>query len=271
MQALIDIAREAVSENRLLPFSVYCSVKEQRMLNVPIIKPLLIVVLAGNKELGFDKTLNCPSGSFVFLSNAPTVAMRNIPTGAEYFALLIEFDYADFACLEYRENHTHLYLQGNVEPRLELTLKQFIEWSRVSPPELWYIRRQEILQILVSLGFDAVQTFMQPPTLSHKVHTLISADLANDLDASHVSSMLAMSESTLRRKLNAEGDSFQQIKDRAKLGHGLHLVQTSSHSISYIAALCGYTSQSRFTDKFKQLFNITPSELRKTKMSETGE
>ena len=108
-------------------------------------------------------------------------------------------------------------------------------------------------------------------TLSHKVHTIISSNIASDFSADALSSQLAMSEPTLRRKLRSEGNSIQSIKDRAKLGYGLHLVQTTFESIGQIAEQCGYSSQSRFTEKFSQLFGVTPTELRKTRMSESGE
>jgi AraC-like DNA-binding protein len=271
MQQLIDTTKKVICDSEHLPFSVYHSFKEQHMLNVPVIKPLFIAVLSGNKELGAEGELLCPAANFVFLSNTPTISMRNIPSDSEYYALLIEFDYADFDCLEHRTSRENTYFQGEIKPRLEFTLQQFIEWSALSSPELWHIRRKEILQVIASLGFEQVRSIMKPPTLSHKIHTILSSDLANDMDASAIASILAMSESTLRRKLSAEGDRFQDIKDRAKLGQGLHLVQTSVHSIGHIAALCGYASQSRFTDKFKQLFNVTPTDLRKTKMSGSGE
>lgn len=271
MKTLIDMTRSVFDESRHLPFSVYHSVKEQHMMNVPVLKPLLIVVLSGNKRLGTEDESVCTPGHFIFLSNTPHIAMRNIPVDSEYYALLIEFEYSDFECLEHRYPSGSTYFQGQIEPVLQFTLQQFVEWSECTPPQLWHLRRKEILQVLDALGFSQVRSIMQPPTLSHKIHTMITSDLTSDLDVKAVSSMLAMSESTLRRKLTVEGDSFQSIKDRAKLGHGLHLVQTTSLPIGRIAELCGYLSQSRFTDKFKQLFHITPSELRKTQMNETGE
>jgi AraC-like DNA-binding protein len=72
----------------------------------------------------------------------------------------------------------------------------------------------------------------------------------------------------LRRKLKLEGTSVQDIKDQARLGLALHLLQTSSNSIGMIADKCGYQSQSRFTERFKKRFGLTPSELRKTKMTD---
>jgi len=77
-----------------------------------------------------------------------------------------------------------------------------------------------------------------------------------------------MSESTLRRKLKAEGTSIQEIKDQTRMGFGLHLLQTTKKSISIIAQECGYQSQSRFTSRFKDRFGLTPTELRKTKLTE---
>ena len=271
MLKLIETTKKIIKEKVTLPFSVYCSSAEQRMLNVPVMKPLLIFVLSGSKTLGAGDETVCPSGSFVFLSNTPNIAMRNIPMGVEYFALLIEFDYSDFECLRNRNFRTNHYFQGAIEPRLEYTLQQFVEWSNFAPADLWYIRRREILLVLVSLGFDQVETIMEPPTLSHKVHTIISANIMDDIGADALSSMLAMSESTLRRKLAAEGSSLQAIKDRAKLGYGLHLIQTTFDSVGQIAEQCGYSSHSRFTEKFKQLFDITPAALRKTRMHDSGE
>jgi len=271
MLTLIKNTKRITQENECLPFSVYSSAREQRILNVPIMKPLLIFVLAGHKRLGAQSEISCPAGEFIFLSNAPNIVMRNIPDDMEYFALLIEFDYQDFNFLESRAPQLKRYFKGPISSVLEHTLMQFIEWSTFSPPALWSLRRQEILQVLLHEGFIEVNSIIEPPTLSHQVHKLISADIEHNVGVESLSSVLAMSESTLRRKLSAEGTTFQAIKDRAKLGHGLHLVQTSATPIGLIAEQCGYSSQSRFTDKFKQLFGITPSELRKTRVRDLGE
>ena len=271
MVNLIEITKRVVLEKEKLPFSVYNSAKEQHILNVPVIKPLLIFVLSGYKRLGVEDEMICPAGNFVFLSNTPTIAMRNIPDYAEYFAILIEFEYADFDCLSHRQPRSENHFQGAIDPTLEKVLTQFVEWSAFSPDEIWPVRRQEILQLLYYLGFKQVGSIAEPLTTSHKIHSIISANVANDYGAQSLSSMLAMSESTLRRKLSMEGTSLQAIKDRARLGHGLHLIQTTLEPIGLIAEQCGYSSQSRFTDKFKQLFDLTPTALRKTRMSDLSE
>ncbi|WP_215398323.1 helix-turn-helix transcriptional regulator [Rheinheimera oceanensis] len=266
MDKLIQAAKRTLQYPDSLPFSVYSSVKEQRLVNVPVIKPLLICVLDGCKKIGKDDEVSCPAGSFVFLSNSPKVDLRNIAADREYLALLIEFDYQDFASFGYRQHKTANYFHGPIPALLKNTLQQFVEWSAFAPAALWPLRRQEILQTMYHAGYQQVSAVIEPPSLSHKVYSLISADISNDHSVAALSTRLAMSESTLRRKLTAEGVSLQALKDRAKLGYGLHLVQTSLAPVGHIAEQCGYQSQSRFTDKFKQLFGITPTELRRTKM-----
>ena len=249
-----------------LPFAVYSSVKEQQILNVPIIKPLLICVLDGRKRLDGDGGIDCAAGSFVFLSNKPRIDMRNIPGGAEYFALLVEFEFEDFNCLPPKHARTEPFVQGAIEPALMKTLQQFVEWAAFAPPAMWGMRRQEMLRLLSHLGHAQVNAIAEPPSLSHKLHGLVCADLTTDLNADVLAARLALSESTLRRKLAAEGTSLQAIKDKAKLSYGLHLVQTTFEPIGRVAERCGYQSQSRFTDRFKQFFGVTPTELRKTRL-----
>lgn len=265
-RTLIEAAKTLQEAGRLLPFSVYSSVSEQRIVNVPIVKPVLICVLGGSKKLGSQGEIDCPSGSFVILSNHPSITMRNIPGDAEYLALIVEFDYEDFNCLPPKRTRTVPFVQGEIGSAFQQTLLQFVEWSAFAPPVMWPARRREILQLLYHLGFEQVSAVIEPPSLSHKVHGIILADVTRDLHTDELASQLAISASTLRRKLAAEGITLQAIKDRARLGLGLHLVQTTFAPIGRIAEKCGYQSQSRFTDKFKQLFGVTPTELRKTRM-----
>lgn len=268
MGSLVRTIRQLQPSGEALPFSVYSSVKEQKLVNVPIIKPMLICVLDGCKKLG---EIDCPAGSFVILSNHPGIRMRNIPGDGEYLALIVEFEYDDFAQLPPKPARKVPFVQGGISGAFEKTLLQFVEWSAFAPRAMWPARRQELLQLLYHLGYEQVSSVIEPPSLSHKLHGIICANIASDLSADALASRLALSESTLRRKLAMEGTTLQAIKDRARLGYGLHLVQSTFEPIGRVAERCGYQSQSRFTDKFKQLFGVTPTELRKTRMNDSGE
>lgn len=264
--SLILATKRAWSPGIALPFSIYSSVCEQKIVNVPIFKPMLICVLDGSKKLGDQGEIECPPGSFVVLSNHPSINMRNIPGEGQYLALIVEFEHEDFDCLPPKKGRTEPYIQGPLCEAFRKTLEQFVEWSGFAPPAMWAARRQEILHLLYHLGYEKVTAVAEPPSLSHKLHGMISTDFSVDLNADVLAAKLALSESTLRRKLAAEGSTLQAIKDRARLGYGLHLVQSTFEPIGRVAEKCGYQSQSRFTDKFKQFFGVTPTELRKTRL-----
>ncbi len=277
MHRLIQLTKQATAENATLPFAVYSSYKQQNLLNVPVVKPLFIAILSGDKELGAHHAITCHAGDFIFLSDSPTIDMRNIPKDKEYLALLIEFEYQDFSGLKI--NHFEPvtggsnYCVGEITATLNTCLQQFVEWTRYAPEALWPLRRKEIIQLLCHMGHEAVLSQVSNNKISQKIHQLISQQqtimpIEEELTLAYFCDQLAVSESTLRRKLKAEATSLQEIKDQVKLGLGLHLLQTTQHAIRYISEQCGYQSQSRFTERFKARFGITPSELRKTKMTD---
>lgn len=267
MKNLIKLAREVSLENKALPFSVYSSFHEQKISNVPIIKPLLIFILSGEKQLGKNHEVSCLSGTFVFLSNTPNINMRNIPDNDEYFAILIEFEHADFDQFKYKQKTNKSYIQGNTSHLLTEVLTQFIELSNLIPSETLSFRKQELLYLLYSNGYPEVASIASPSSLCHQIYAIISEDITADWSAERLSKYLFMSESTLRRKLKLEGGSIKTIRNQIKLGYGLHLIQTTMEDIGQISMRCGYQSQSRFTEQFKKLFSLTPSELRKTRMN----
>jgi len=267
MQSLIDLI-QTIHITQALPFSIYTSTKEQYLLNVPVVKPLFIAVLGGKKQLGKNDEINCQSGNFIFLSDSPSINMRNIPKGEDYLALLIEFDYQDFEGLDTSAINKEKYCIGDISIEVTKCLEQFVDFGSWAPKALWSHRRKELINLLCQLGYSNILSMAANPKVGHKLHSIIAQNPSNDMSMPNICAQLAMSESTLRRKLKQEGTSIQDIKDQVKLGSGLHLLQTTLEPIGLIAQTCGYHSQSRFTDRFKARFGLTPSQLRKTKMTD---
>jgi len=268
MKNLINVIKNTAEDKHPLPFSVYSSIKEQNLLNVPVVKPMLIAVLGGDKELGKKGEVVCTTGNFIFLSNSPAINIRNIPKGKEYFALLIEFEYQDFEGLQISSVNKQGFCLGEITPTLEKCLQQFVEWSLWAPQELWPLRRKEIIQLMCHMGHKEILSMAANPKIGQRLHTIFTEQSSEELTMGNICEQLAMSESTLRRKLKLEGTTIQDIKDQVKLGLGLHLLQTTLYPVGMIAEKCGYHSQSRFTDRFKGRFGLTPSELRKTIMTD---
>ncbi|WP_370977822.1 helix-turn-helix transcriptional regulator [Agaribacterium sp. ZY112] len=271
----------AESSGLELPFSIYRSLGEQKLHNVPVLKPMLIVVLGGEKQLGTKGELFCGLGQFIFLSDHPAINMRNIPKADPYLALLIEFELHDFSVLEntmpthleqcrtptLSEHHLARHCTGLVTEPLELCLRQFVESVTWAPKELWAARRKELLLLLQHLGFGDVFKTVGHAKLSYRIYELFRKEPAKEYSMAELCTYFALSESTLRRRLSAEGSGVQAIKDQVRLGLGLHLLQTTELAIGLIAERCAYSSASRFTERFKERFALTPSELRKTRVT----
>lgn len=266
LNQLIKEIKRQLHEQPHLPFAVVSSYREQCILNTPVIKPLLVFVLSGTKYLGGKNPVACRSGEFIFLSNTPVIDIRNVPE-MEYFALLIEFDFADFSHIMNRnQSSKKSYFSGKITANLEKALDQFIQMPSYAPPEIWPCRRQELLHLFYHLGYEQVASIAEHPSLSHRIHNLVLQDLQSSWSLKKVASILSMSEPTLRRKLSNEGIGIKSITERAKLGNGLNLIQCTNDSIGLIADRCGFSSQSKFTNRFKAIFGVTPSELRKTRL-----
>ncbi len=268
LKELIATANRVTQSKNDLPFSVYTAKKEQVISNVPIAKPLLIFVLSGTKKLGQGDGITSSSGSFVFLSNNPKIDMRNIPSQDDYFAVLIEFEFSDFESFSSSSRSKVQHIEGEITSLMQYSLDQFMNFSGLAPQEFTQNRKKEILEIIYKSGHENLACLANAPTLSERIHSLIMSNLQENWSVETLSEELFMSSSTLRRRLKAEGTSITELRNRARLGQGLHLLQTTMNSIGDIAELCGFQSQSRFSEQFKLLFNMTPRELRKTKMAD---
>ncbi|MBD1583083.1 helix-turn-helix transcriptional regulator [Pseudoalteromonas sp. S16_S37] len=277
MQALIQSINSVTSIGIDLPFAIYRAYHEQRLFDVPVAKPTLVVVINGSKQLGKLGNIMCNAGEFVFLSDSPKLDMRNIPKDDIYQALLIEFDANDFTVFERlqinreRKSIISEHYSAPLSKELLACITQFVDSVSWANGDIIRHRKQEILLLLHTLGFEHIPFMTHRVSLSNQIYGIFKSNGFQELRLAQLCSLLAMSESTLRRKLQAEDVTLQQIKDKARLGHGLHLLQATSKPIGDVASLSGYTSQSRFTEKFKSHFGITPSELRSTKLKDMGE
>jgi len=73
---------------------------------------------------------------------------------------------------------------------------------------------------------------------------------------------LAMSESTLRRRLSSENSRFETLLLETRMMHAMFLLQTTAFTLQEVAEQCGYLSYARFAEQFKKRFSTPPSRVR---------
>jgi len=72
-----------------------------------------------------------------------------------------------------------------------------------------------------------------------------------------------LTEQTLRRYLNKEGYTFQQLKDDTRRDIAINFIEKKEHSIEEIAFRLGFSEASTFIRAFKKWTGLTPLAYRK--------
>lgn len=122
------------------------------------------------------------------------------------------------------------------------------------------LRAFDLLTVLKEQGFQFSPA--QSPLVSRRLMQIVNAAPEQNWTTDSAGQKLAMSESTLRRKLKLEGMSFEQILLETRMHHALMLVQTTQWNLAQIADACGYKSVARFSERFKGRFGTTPGRFR---------
>lgn len=91
-------------------------------------------------------------------------------------------------------------------------------------------------------------------------------DVLNLPTSDELAKSLSMSEQTLRRKLNAEGSNYQQIKDHLRQELANKLLGNRAISIAKISKQLNFSEPRAFTRAFKQWSGYTPKEYRQQKL-----
>ena len=247
--------------------SIYTSKKQQNLSNIPILKPLLIIILSGCKVIGNKTKLACNTGDFIFFTDVQSMNMRNIPANTNYFALLIDFEFSDFndTSININPKKNNEYTAGKVNPALYKCISQMIECLEWASDDIITNRRKEIIKLLVHSGYENLACLPNRKETTQKVIEIFNKKDNKKITIDEICKEICMSKATLYRKLKLEGENIQKIKEKLVMGQALHLLQTSNFSTEYIAEMIGYSSSTRFSQRFKANFGLTPRELKNTK------
>ena len=103
----------------------------------------------------------------------------------------------------------------------------------------------------------------EQPSLSEQVRRLLRRDLKNALPSLElISSALAMTPQTLRRRLHSEGQGYQAIKDALRRDIAIDYLARPEFSLPDIASRLGYSELSTFHRAFKGWTGVSPGSYR---------
>jgi len=287
VSALYDeLVHESADKRDELPLGsmgIYRCMRPQQIREIPVHLPMLMLVLSGRKDVSVrnGRQLSVHSGELLILPAETTLHITNYPAvpGKKYVGVAFAFDLE--ALRQFRKVYGSSLHVWDTTPRwhskcpmsILVALRQWFQWCRYrdeADRQLVLHRQVELLLLLAQEGLSGNILLSEHPSWKQRVYHLLAMDPAHGWQVQDVCIRLGVSESSLRRRLQEEGVSFREVLEEMRLVSGLALVQETYWTIGKIADAVGYQSQSRFGERFKRRFGMTPSELRRTRVSGQG-
>ncbi len=242
-------------------------------------QPALILVDQGTKTVRAERgaTARAMPGQAIVIDGHQTVDFTNaVPNGVDHYearwlvfdpALLDDPYYLARAVQAGRAGTASapVRLVPQVAPTLAMAFERAAQSLAPDQALPTSVARQRVLEVLHWLLEQHGIALSAPPAnpgVSVKVRALIAEQLDAEWTAGRIASELAVSESTLRRRLTAEGASLTQLLVDARMATALTLLQATAQPVSSIALSVGYESPSRFAVRFRQRFGFAPTAVR---------
>lgn len=234
-------------------------------------EPGLVEVVEGVKRIaGGGAEVELAAGQFALLPDNLPLTVENIPAaGGLYRARAVMLGRSNvetaYRAAPPASPRPRLAPVGVGEPAegLRDCFARLCAELQADPPTaaaILDLRRQELVLRLAEAG--AVLGASAESGVAGQLRRMLAAAPAEDWGAALAASRLAMSEATLRRRLAAEGVSFQALLTDARMTHALALLQSTHWTIATVAQESGYDSPSRFAARFRERFGLAPGEIR---------
>ncbi len=255
--------------------SIYHCYKPQQLRHVSFNQPTMLMVIDGHKEVKInDRNLSINKGDLLLLPPGTRIWIGNFPDTREKKYLGLGFRFAQEALKHFRLAYGSSQESWDISAQwhakapncILATLAQMIDWDNrySTDAQLVQHRQVELLLLLAQEGLVGNILLGEHPSWKQRVSQLVIIDPARPWQFKEVCSRLGVSESSLRRKLQLEKTNFRELLEEARLSHGLSLLLETTQPIGQIADAVGYQSQSRFGERFKRHFGMTPTDLRRT-------
>lgn len=122
-----------------------------------------------------------------------------------------------------------------------------------------------VMGLLLALDHEGLAgpLFIEPRfNLTEQVRQMVLGAPATPWSVEQVARQLSLGASTLRRRLQSEGQNFRQIVEEVRMNCALSLLQSTRLPVAEIALQCGYLSGSRFTARFHNHYGCLPKNIR---------
>ncbi len=241
--------------------------KPQPLRNVLIYAPMIIWVSQGEKRLWWhEDTLRYTASDWLVSPASQYLTFVNEPAQTQFHSRTLTFlepppkDWMKQSSSKAIDNQ----LRIKITPQLSFCFNTLFEMAGKNLVE--NTQRQFLYGMFAELKStgDLHKLFPEEPEkVKEKLARYLSSNPGQEHKIEIVAEHFFTSRATLNRKLAAENTTFRQVLTHVRMLHALALMQKTRSQLS-VALACGYKSESRFSNRFKQTFGLTPREYLQT-------
>ncbi len=250
------------------------AVQRHRLHSVMVSGACAVLVLQGEKVLSTGQASSVfPAGSMFMLPPRIPFSVENHPdsVSGRYMALCLAFGEeqlaraaglpcaaSDSAAVTVTDS-----LRVRVDTPLIGSIAHFLDMAHQCPAEQTVLSLclETVLTLIAARSSCLPSIWDKAATWSARCAFMVGMDPARKWDVAGIARHLAVSDRTLRRRLEAEGTSLRTVLRDVRLNSALSLLQTNAGSVGEVAARCGYDSPSRFAVLFRERFGLAPAEV----------
>ncbi len=243
----------------------YCALERERLACVRLDRPLIGIVLSGAKEVWLgDVSERFAAGTAFVLPAAVDLEIVNEPDGRTHLyqslILPVEPDMlpqvgpGDAARAPAQDTFVVPLTPGRVQALLHAA-----DAIDAGPAEA-VLRTARLHELLALLHDAPAARPLFDVTIAERVARLVRSEPDRRWTAADIATRLALSESTLRRRLAGEGQALSVILRRERMAVARRLIAQGAASGTAGLAV-GYASRAHFARAFRATFGVNPAQL----------
>lgn len=241
----------------------------QELRNVSILSPTIIQIISGSKQMFFKEKTAELTSSTLLLSHATTsLSFINLPHKGPFYSRAFSFNVqaSDEMIKLSEQQHNNNQLSVVIAtPAINQTLDllanlHLTEMS--SDTQAYWV--QPLYQQLAEMGALHKLFPNRNAPLTQRIAQYIAVSPSEEHKLEETAHQFAMSRATLIRKLKDENTRYRELLADIRMNHALQLMQTMHINQLQLAQMCGYQSEERFSQRFKNKFGLSPKDYQKT-------
>lgn len=180
------------------------------------------------------------------------------------------FDFRLWSAIKTKFRHKNFSLAISSNCEMVDFFKCFYNLPNLFQTDYLKSKIMELLIILVNLNFDNITVLNSYQTdqinIITAIHDLMITNLNQRYSIDFLAKQYLLNKTTLKQIFKSVyGDSIAKHMRIHRMKYAAQLLTNKNLSIAEVAALVGYSSQSRFSSEFKKHFQVLPKEYQNKK------